>query len=171
MKQKTTGAGIVLIALIVLAASGLKKPLEPAPEPAPPPEPAPEPEPTPEPVPEPVPEPKQAEFCMPSTLEMSIREHDILQWHYHQITYSCIITNLGGAPGTYAVNWLIFYNGTEFSKGSKSVTLSPGERFQWSQKVDVDFSRCTSSTCQLTGNWPENNYAEGKVIEGVPAEY
>ena len=113
--------------------------------------------------------PLQAEFYMPPTMDMSIREHDILQWHYHEITWSLIITNRGGAPATHKIWWQRFWNGNLFGgTPSEVITLNPGETYNWSDKGDVDFSRCHSAICKLYGDWPENNYSEGKVIEGVP---
>jgi len=109
------------------------------------------------------------EFYMPSKItDISIWEHDILQWHYHQITYRVRITNYGNAPGTHTISWEHYYNGTMFSDGQAQITLQPGESYEWSGIVDVDFSRCTKATCKLYGDWPENNYSEGVVIEGVP---
>ncbi len=108
----------------------------------------------------------QAEFYMPSTMEIWIDHQIIVGYYYHRITFKVLITNVGNAPATYTVERHIFWNGNEFSSGQDSITLAPGESYLWSKTVDVDFSRCSTCTAELYGNWPENNRSEAYLVEG-----
>jgi len=111
-----------------------------------------------------------AEFYMPSEItDISIREHDVLEWHYHEATYRLPITNKGGATGTYELEWKHDYDGIDIAGVRKAtITLGPGETYVWSDKMSIDFSRAHQGRVRLYGAWPENNYSVGIVIEGVP---
>jgi len=112
-----------------------------------------------------------AKFYMPPKMTISIWEHDILQWHYHEIRCTVNITNLGTASGTHTIRWEDRYDppGAIWRSGSKTITLGPGESYKWSIKGDIDFSRTNIYTCELYGDWETDNYSKGVVVEGVPS--
>lgn len=106
------------------------------------------------------------DFYMPPVLDFWIDHVTIVGYYYHRITYATVITNKGSAPGTHSINWEVSWNGNVFSSGSRTITLNPGESYEHRQGVDIDFTRSHSATFKVYGNWQDNNYSEGYLVEG-----
>ena len=108
---------------------------------------------------EPEPEPELARFYMPPVMESSTQAITILRIPNNRTTYTCLITNKGGAAGTHKVTGEAFYNGTKFSDQTYDITLAAGESYTWKKTVDVQTIK--RGSYKLTGDWAEDNCSEG----------
>lgn len=112
--------------------------------------------------------PALPQFYMPANLDVRVTDGGYVGM-YWRCSFSCSITNKGNAPGSYTVRWQQFYNGTRFGSEwySTTITLNPGETYNWSYWFHIDFRRCSSATLKLYGGWEGDNYAEGVATKAM----
>jgi len=107
----------------------------------------------------------KAKFYMDPIINFTVQDGTWMgmYWHYR---FSNIIINNGTEAGTYDITHEILVNGTElFERAKKTISLEPGETYEWWREIDIDWRQVSYVKVSLSGNWEEDNYSEVTVSQ------